>query len=336
MPELPSVSVIVPVLDEIAVFDTAIQSVICQRYEGQLEFIFVDGGSRDGTRERLVQHAESQTNVTVLDNPRPGIPASLNIGLKAASGEIVVRMDAHTEYAVNYVASGVEAVHSGRADWAGGPAIAHGDGAWSRHIALALTSKLGVGGADFRLTGEERLTDAAFGGAIHRVTLLELGGWDENWVVNEDGELAARASAAGLRILLVPAMSAKYIPRDDLPGLARQYARYGFWRAKTSVAHPQSTRASHLIPPALALTAAASVRSPSIVRRIARAGLFVYAVAVIAESARLARVGGSRRDTLKLAAVFSTMHMAWGAANVAGFKRFGSPLPAIRSVLQRL
>jgi GT2 family glycosyltransferase len=335
-PAAPPVSVIVPVLDEAAFFDSAIGSVLGQVYDGEIEFVFVDGGSTDGTRELLEELTVQRPDVRVIDNPKPGIPVSLNIGLHAAENEIFVRMDAHSEYGSDYVARGVEALVSGRADWAAGPAIAQGDGDWSRWVARALGSRLGVGGADFRLSGDEVYTDAAFGGVVRRKDLLRLRGWDETWVVNEDGELAARAAREGMRILLVPAMAARYIPRDSVEGLVRQYARYGLWRAKTSVAHPESTRPSHVLPPGLAITAAIAITglAPRSLKRLARLAAVAYLAGVVAESHRVAE--GDPAGTSRLVTIFPAMHLSWGAANIVGFVRFGSPLPALRAIVRQV
>lgn len=325
----PSVTVVVPVLNEAAAFDVAIGSVLAQDYRGETEFVFVDDGSTDGTRERLGELAARVPRVRVLDNPARGISKALNLGLQAARNDVLVRMDAHSEYAPDYVSRAVELLADGRAEWVAGPAYARGDGAWSRWVAAALGSRMGVGGADFRRSSEEVLSDTAFGGAIACAHLRRLGGWDESWIVNEDAELAARARAAGLRILLSPAMAAYYIPRDDPRELARQYWRYGLWRAKTSVRHPASMRPSHLLPPAAALTFALALL-PLRPARPARLAAAVYLLAVGGESARLA--GGRPGAAVRLTAIFSIMHLSWGAGSFAGFARFGSPLPALRQV----
>lgn len=329
----PAATVIVPVLNEAAHFDDALATVLAQRYDGSLDFVFVDGGSRDGTRERLAELVAAG-RCRVVDNPRPGIPASLNLGLAHATGEVLVRMDAHTRYEPDYVARGVAALLAGKAEWVAGPALAEGDGAWSRWVAAALATKLGVGGADFRLAGAERLTDAAFGGALWRERLVAIGGWDESWEVNEDGELAARALRAGWRILLEPGMAAAYIPRDDLSELARQYWRYGLWRAKTSARYPESMRPSHAVPPALVLTVLAAFLP--LVGRPARAALAVYLATLGAVSLRSARLAGAAAGAWRLMTVLATMHLSWGVASVVGFARFGNPLPALLLVARRV
>ena len=90
--------------------------------------------------------------------------------------------------------------------------------------------------------------------------------------MNEDSELAARYRAAGGRIVGLPELAARYIPRDSIRGLARQYARYGFYRAKTARRHPDSMRRSLWLPPAMVVTAAAALAAPRPLRGLARVG----------------------------------------------------------------
>jgi hypothetical protein len=157
--------------------------------------------------------------------------------------------------------------------------------------------------------------------------LERLRGWDEGWAVNEDSELAARFHEAGMKIVGLPDLASHYIPRDSLAGLARQYARYGFYRAKTARRHPASMRRSHWLPPGLALTGIGAVAAPRPARRAARAGLGLYVAALVAASARADE--GSATDRASLPLVFATMHVSWGAGFLAGSARFGPPLRAL-------
>ncbi|MEA2450636.1 MAG: succinoglycan biosynthesis protein ExoA, partial [Thermoleophilaceae bacterium] len=312
--ERVDVSVLVPVLNEAKGLREIVAAMAAQRFDGRLELLFVDGGSEDGTRAILEELAAGDPRIRVLDNPRRLIAPALNIGLRAARGEFVARMDAHTLYPDDYLQRGIERLRRGDVAWVAGPQLPSRDGApWSRRVALALQSPLGVGGAAFRgVTEGELETDAGFTGLWRRETLERHGGWNEDWVVNEDGELAARIRADGGRIVTVAAMGALYVPRDSLEGLARQYWRYGQYRAKTSGRHPESMRRSHLVPPAVAATVAAALAAPRPLRRLARAGAAAYALAIAAEAVRL---GLRERDpgAVFVPAVLATMHLAWGA-----------------------
>ena len=332
------VSVLVPVFNEEAHIREAVGAMQAQRFEGEIEFLFMDGRSEDGTRAILEQLARQDPRIRVLDNPARQLVSGLNQGLREARGRFIVRMDAHSYYAPDYVARGVERLERGDVAWVSGPPTPQGAGTWSRRIALALESWLGTGGSQkwpSRLEAagleEIELDTSVFGGVWRRETLESHGGWDDGWPVNEDSELAARVLESGGRIVCLPELEARYVPRDSLKGLAVQYGRYGFYRSKTSLHHPRSLRRSHLLAPGVVLTVAAALLAPPPVRPLARAGLAAYAVAVLSASAQVAR-RGSARDTVGLPLVFATMHFSWGTGFLAGCARFGPPLRALRRV----
>lgn len=325
-------SVLVPVLDEYPVIDAVVAALQEQTFSGPLEFLLIDGGSTDGTRAVLEKLAARDARFRVLDNFARHIPSALNAGLRQARGEFIARMDAHSLYPPDYLVRGVARLHAGDAAWVTGPALAFGEGRWSRRVALALGTWLGIGGASFRRVPVGEIeTDTGFTGVMRRETLEALEGWDELSLVNEDAELAARVRAAGGRIVCLPEMTARYVPRDGIGALASQYFRYGRYRARTSGLHPESMRASHTLAPSLVLTACAAVLGPQRPRRLARALLVAYAAAVVSVSGRAA-LDGSPRDAAALPVVFTTMHGAWGAGFLAGCAQFGVPVAAFAQV----
>jgi glycosyltransferase involved in cell wall biosynthesis len=328
------VSVLVPVRDEAASIDEAARAMLAQTFHGSIEFIFCDGRSGDGTAAALERLAAADPRVRVLDNPGRTIPSALNIGLRAARGEYVARMDAHSFYPPNYVAAGVERLRRGDVAWVSGPALPRARGRVSALVALALGTWLGAGPSrKWGGTAETEIDTGVFAGVWRRATLEALGGWDEGWPANQDSELAARVIADGGRLLCLPEMAAEYEPRDSIAGLARQYFRYGHYRAKTSRRHPHSMRRSHLLAPALTVTAVAAVAGPRPVRRVAWRGLGAYAIA-LAVAAALVGVRRRRADAAGLPVVLATMHVSWGAGFLAGCARFGPPLAAIARLVR--
>ncbi len=327
------VSVLVPVLNEEHHLPAALAAMAAQRFDGEIELIFVDGGSTDTTRTIVEQASEADPRVRLLDNPASTTPHGLNIGLRHARGEYVARMDAHTRYPPDYLAVGVARLQAGNVDWVAGPQLAEGDGRWSRRVALALGSPLGTGGARFRRALEhETEMDTGFTGVWRRATLTAHDGWDEGWPVNQDTELAARIRKAGGRIVCVPEMAAAYIPRDSLRALRRQYWRYGIYRAKTSRRHPETLRRSNLMPPALVASLALSLVAPRPARVAARLPLVAYVALLTANSALVARHEPAR-DAASLPFVLATMHVAWGAGFLWGSLRSGPPARAVLRAL---
>src|SRR3954463_5941057 len=305
-------SVLVPVLNEEAHLRDAVEAMRAQEFDGTIEFLFMDGGSTDGSRAVLEELAREDARIRVFDNPGRKTPHALNVGLAAARGSYVVQMDAHTFYPQRYIAAGVERLERGDVDWVAGPAIPRGTGRWSKRVALALNSGLTtVGSRKWRAvrdgSGDEvELDTGVWAGVWRRETLDRFGGWDTGWPINQDSELAARVLADGGRIVMVPRMAARYFTRETLSALARQYGRYGYYRAKTACHHPESMRPSHILAPGVVVALPAAAIAPRPLRVAARMGLVAYAARLGAATARAAR-GADARDVAGLPVVWAVM-----------------------------
>ncbi len=334
-------SILVPVLNERAHIVASVAAMRRQRFPGEIEFLLIDGGSSDGTREALARLARQDPRVVVLENPRGTIPAGLNVGLAHARGRWVARMDAHSHYPVDYLALGVERLRRGDVRWVSGPQVPVGAGPVGRAQALALATPLGRGGsrrwagARGGLDHEYELDSGVFCGIWERETLLAFGGWDERWPRNEDSEMAARFMAQGERLACLPDMAARYTPRDSLGALWRQYGDNGFFRAQTARWHPETLRRSNLLPPALVLTAVASLFAPRLLRVPARAGLAAYGGLLASAAGRAHRASASPRDCAYVPAVLAVMHAAYGAGFLRGTVRHGAPWAALARALGR-
>ena len=168
------------------------------------------------------------------------------------------------------------------------------------------------------------------------------GGWDEDWHNDQDFELAARIRGSGGRILCLPEMSAEYIPRNSLSSLARQYWRYGVYRVKTSRAHPQSMRRSHLLAPSSrdGDGCCCAAARPAAAARARAIGVWCAAVVGMAmveawRADTTVDIDATAGDVIALPAVFGAMHLAWGFGFLFGCMRFGPPLRALAHLLRR-
>jgi GT2 family glycosyltransferase len=335
-PDPPTVSVLIPVYNEEAHLERAAAAMLDQDFNGTVEYLFIDGRSTDSSRAILAGLAASDRRVRVLDNPARGTTAALNIGLRAARGEIIARMDAHTYFPREYLAIGVERLRHGDALQVSGPSLATGAGGWSDVVALALNGAFGTGGAAYRhARAEEFEIDSGFAGMWLRKTLADACGWDEEWVADEDFELAARLRAGGGVLVCVPGMAASYLPRDTLAGLMSQYWRYGYYRPMTARRHPQSMRRSQAAPPGLALATCAALVGPRTTRLVGRAGTGAWLAATLGVAVRARADGARTRDAIRLPIVFAVMHYTYGFAFLAGCLRMGVPFAALRGLLRR-
>jgi succinoglycan biosynthesis protein ExoA len=328
------VSVLIPVFNEEANLRAVAEAALAQELDGEAEFLFIDGGSDDSSPQILKEIAASDPRVRVLENPARRTPHALNIGLRAARGAFIARMDAHTIYPDSYLRTGIARLLQGDVEWASGPALPFGTDPGSELVARALTTPLGRGGSTFRAALErERDVDTGFAGVWRRATLERHGGWDEEWVNDQDSELAARVREAGGRIVCIPEMAARYVPRNSLEAVVRQYGTYGIYRAKTAQRHPGTLRLSQLMPPALALSAVIALSAPSrALRRLAGAGIGSYGAVLILAAARQSS-SGERSDVVALPIVWAAMHFSYGVGFFRGCARFGAPSVALRRIL---
>jgi GT2 family glycosyltransferase len=332
-------SVLMPVLNEESHIEASVATMRRQRFPGRLEFLVADGGSSDRTREILDRLAREEPRLRVLDNPRGAAASGLNIALAHARGRWVARMDAHTGYPNDYVALGVQRLMRGDTPWVSGPAIATGSGAVSRAVAFALRSRLGHGGSRKwtavrpSAAPEFELDSGVFAGVWERETLLAYGGWDEEWLRNQDSEMAGRFQAAGAKLVCLPAMASEYTPRDSIAGLWRQYFQYGEYREKTAVRHPHTMRRSHLLAPGLVVTAVLTMVGPRRLRTAARLGMGVYLAALAGATLSAADAGGGAEEALLVPVVLAVMHTAHGAGMLIGAIRYGPPLAAVARML---
>ena len=320
-------STLTPVLNEEAYIRATVAALQAQDVAGEAEFLFMDGRSTDRTKEILRELAAEDPRIRVLDNPARHTASGLNIGLRAARGEYVARVDAHTRYPAHYLSRGIERLREGGVDWVSGPQVPVPAGGWSADVALALATPLATGrsnrwDSDVSQRGgdEVQLATGVFTGIWRRETLDRLGGWDEGWPINQDSEMAARVLASGGRIVSLPELGAQYAPRDSLKKLARQYWRYGMYRAKTSLRHPSVVRPTHVAVPALVCAAVGAVAAPRPLRVPARAVMGVYLAGLAVQTAQLAPERGTA--VVRLPVVLVTMHGSWGAGYLTGLLRF--------------
>jgi glycosyltransferase involved in cell wall biosynthesis len=229
----PSVNLLLPVLNEIEHIDACLDSIAAQDYPGPLEVLVAEGGSTDGTAGRLAERSETdRVPITVTPNPQQRQSYGLNLLAAESEAEILIRIDAHTTYAPDYVSTSIETLLRSEAVAVGGSLHPQGETRFGKAVALAMQSRLAIGPGKFHHGEASDEADTVYLGTFRRVDLLEAGGYRHlPFGVAEDADLYFRWRAAGKRIRLDPAIKSTYLPRETTRGLARQFYRYGGGKA---------------------------------------------------------------------------------------------------------
>lgn len=319
-------SVVIPCLNEAAHVGQLLSGLAEQEQPAQ-EIILVDGGSSDGTLEAVEawKQRHPAISLTVLPVERWPIPRALNAGIRSARGEVILRLDAHCRPLPGYVAESVAALRSPGAGVVGGywQIAPGGSGAWASAIAVAVASPFGAGDARYRLGPKDDRpvdVDTVPFGCFAKKLWAELGGFDERLPCNEDYEFNYRVRRAGLRVILLPGVRSLYFARPTLPRLARQYFRYGWWKADMLRLHPRSLRWRQAVPAAFTAALLASALLAAVMPPLAWAFpglLLLYFTSAFLASAHACAGRGSWRLFPALPLVFATIHLSWGAGLLA-------------------
>jgi glycosyltransferase involved in cell wall biosynthesis len=323
------VSIIVPCLNENSTISGLLESVYQQQAkQSQIELIIVDGGSTDGTLETVSAFSKShpELELRIVPNPDRIIPAALNRGIEAATGDLIIRLDAHSAPAVDYVKKCIDTLErTGAANVGGQWRIEPGSESWqAQSIAAAASHPLGAGDARYRISGEEGPVDTVPFGAFRREWLDRVGPFNENLLTNEDYEFNLRLRRAGGVVWFNPAIEATYYSRSTFLELARQYGRYGYWKAQMLKQHPDSLRWRQALPPLFVLVLFAllltSWLSPAAAALLAlQLGSYGTILLLVGMVQALRRRKPALVFGFPLAVTI--MHLAWGGSLLYGLIR---------------
>lgn len=317
----PQVSVILPCRNEVQHIEPCLRSILAQKSPvGGFEVVVADGMSTDGTRDVLATVAHSDPRLRVVDNPARFTPQGLNIAIEAACGQIIVRMDAHTGYAPDYITQCVTTLLETGADNVGGPWVAQGSGFVSAAIASAFQSPFAVGGARGHRQHFEGPVDTVYLGCWPRTTFAKFGPFDEELVRNQDDEHNLRILRGGGKLWQSPTIKSWYTPRGSIKGLFRQYYQYGYWKVRVIQKHRCPASVRHLVPGLfLAGLLVCAIGTPflGLFRWTGLVAVACYAAAVLVASI-LAAAKTQWRLAPVLPVVFATYHFGYGLGFLHG------------------
>lgn len=318
-------SVIVPIYNEEKYIAKCLDSILEQDYpKDDMELLLCDGMSKDKTREIIAEYQNKYPWIQLLDNPQRIAPCAMNVGIEAARGDIIVRMDAHALYENNYFSALVKALDVYGADNVG--AVCHTDvlnkNAKTLAIREVLSNKFGVGNSTFRIgiNGAQEVETVPFG-CWRKEVFNKYGLYDTRLVRNQDIELNKRIIRGGGKIVIIPDTFCTYLARETYCALAKNNYSNGLWNILTVyyTKEMRSLSLRHFVPLMFILsliipTLVGLFWTPAFCVSIFALCAYLFALGTV--SARLAVSKGL--NFFYLLASFVVLHVSYGWGSLVG------------------
>ena len=318
------VSIILPIRNEEQFIGKTLQSIIDQKFKGELEIIISDGMSNDDTRVIVKEFQNNHKNIILIDNYNQIVPNGFNRALSISKGDIIIRLDGHAFLNPDFICNCLSVQEHSGADCVGGPTSHISDSTIGHHISIAQSSKFGAGGASFR-TGVEKgkyVNTLAFG-AYKRTVFFDNGAYDEELIRNQDEEFNFRLIQHGKKIWIDPTIKSTYFVRDSLVKLFKQYYQYGFFKVRVIQKVKALISWRHLVPACFVFMIFFSILSSIIINDALPINLFfgIYFVINLAYSfyESLKRKSGL---LIYLPFVYFIMHLSYGIGFISGLFYF--------------
>jgi succinoglycan biosynthesis protein ExoA len=307
-------SVICPVYNEQKFIRGLLEFFLLAKPE-EKELLIIDGGSVDGTTDIIKEYTSVHPNIRLFYNPHKFVPFALNTAITQAKGEIIVRLDAHTLYAEDYLQQVVKTFEHIPADIVGGPMRAIGETSFQKAVAIATSTPMGVGNSQFHFENYSGYTDSVYLGAWKSSIFSRTGLFDVQMKRNQDDEFHYRAKSLGYRIYLNSDIRSYYYPRSTAGKLFRQYFEYGLYKPLVLKKIKSEVKLRHLIPAGFVLYL---ISLAFIHFSVWFIPLAVYTLAALFFAAN------SRRQlliSLYTFFCFYILHIAYGLGFLAGIKK---------------
>ena len=316
---LPSITVVMTVLNEEAHLEASVQSILAQSYPSEIELIIALGPSSDDTNKIAKALAKKDKRIKLLDNERGLTTVGLNAAIKIAKHDYIVRIDAHSEPESNYFQDGIRILLEQDADEVGGIMQAKGHSAFQKAVAYAYTSRWGIGAASYHIGGQAGEAESAYLGIFKKSALERVGGYDESIIRGEDWDLAQRIKRTGGKVWFSPQLKVTYWPRGRFSRLVKQFYSTGVWRGDLTRRDISAASKRYFVPPLLVLGLLAGLILLAFGQNIGilPAAAYLLGITMVAVLA----AGLSRKSRVALVAALAAMHLSWGWGFLRGFVR---------------
>ncbi|WAC06778.1 MAG: glycosyltransferase family 2 protein [Thermodesulfobacteriota bacterium] len=325
MKDNPLITIILPVRNEGSYIRRCLDSILDQTISKDLlEVLVIDGNSDDATPEIVRSYSRQFRYIKLLKNPEQNTIDALNLGIKNASGDFIVRVDGHSYLEKDYIEQCIKALECTDADNVGGGMRPVGDTYLQKAIAFATSSVFGIGRGKFHYSDKKEYVDTVYLGAFRRQVFDKVGSYDPEMHYSEDNELNLRIAKKGGKILLSPKIRSYYFPRESLKEVWRQYFKYGYFKPKVLQKHNLSISFRHFVPAFLvaSLVATATLSFFRPLFGYFFYGIFACYLSISFLFSLYISINNGIRYLPIMPIVFATLHLSYGTGFIKGLLDF--------------
>jgi len=321
------VSIILPIRNEVKYLRRSLESILNQKLlPEKFEILIADGISTDGTRDIIADFVQNFDEIFLIDNPEKIVSTGFNRALSISKGDIIIRVDGHTEISSDYLENCLNLIKNIDADCVGGKLDHFSIGIIGTAINYAQTSKFGVGGVVFREGAQDgRYVDTLAFGAYKREIFSTIGGYDEELIRNQDDEFNFRLIQNGGKIWFDPIIKSTYYPRTSLIKLFKQYYYYGLYKIRVMQKRKRFASIRHVVP----LAFVSSILLSLLLFQYFKIQIPLYTILgsyllfnIGATLIQLFNNPSNFLSLLLLPFVYITMHFAYGVGSLLGIFYF--------------
>ncbi len=322
---MSKISIIVPIYNEEKYIENCIESIMASDYnKNSMEILLIDGGSSDNTLNIIKEYQQKYANIKLFHNPKKIVPISMNIGIKEASGEYVIRLDAHASYPKEYFTKLIYWHKKLDAENIGTLIETEVKNLTptSSAIKKVLSNKFGVGSVFRSATNIEKpiLVDTVPFGCYKKDVFEKYGLYDERLIRNQDIELNKRIINGGGKIYLVPDVKCTYFARETYKSLAKNNFSNGLWNILTAYYTNSFNSLSlrHFIPLLFILAIIMPMIFSLFYMSIIYIGLFVIASYLALVVFQSIKMNDKDAGILSIVRAFCVLHIAYGVGSLVG------------------
>lgn len=325
------ISIIIPIYNEEKYIDSCLSSIVRSDIDKNgMEVFVVDGKSTDNTSNIVKEYCEKYPYIKLIINSKRIVPCAMNIAIKKAKGDFIIRLDAHSEYPPDYISKLIESAQKLDADNVGGICITKTRLITdkTKAIVAVLSNKFGVGNSYFRTGSNEiKEVDTVPFGCYKKEVFEKYGLYDERLERNQDIELNKRIKRGGGKLFLVPEIKCTYYARETYRALAKNNYQNGMWNIYTCYYTKKLSSLSfrHFIPLILVLSLllplliSILIWPPIIYISIASLTAYVLFVSIISIMLSIKDL-----SFIYLFAGFTILHLSYGFGSMIGLFHYKS------------